>query len=154
MFHHVLIIKKGVGFNGMLWGQIELELALICASAPAMRGLLSAVAERMTPSYGSRKYGSQSRGTAATKLSNFSGLSAKRGTQTLDGGFSTFDNDIPLATAWTEKSESLTVKNSDEFLTVPEKKYTLHKGIMVTETFSVKHDGPEHNFEHQRPERL
>jgi hypothetical protein len=151
-----LIIMQGVGLNGMIWGQLELELALICASAPAMRGFLSAVAERVTTAYGSNKYGSQSRGTAATKLSNFSGRSVKRGTQVFDGGVSTFDHGIPMSRAgWTEKSEFVTRKSSDEFLTAPERKFTLQKGIMVTESFSVERHGLEHDIENQRPpERL
>jgi hypothetical protein len=146
----------------MVWGQLEMELAIICASAPAMRGFLSAVADRVTIAYGSRsyasrKYASQSRGTGATNLSNFSNRSGKNETHVYDGGISTFDRGIPLATGWSEKAEAeaFTSRGSDEFLTAPEKKYTLQKGIMVTETFSVKRDNaPKHDFGDQRPARL
>jgi len=120
----------------MVWGQLEMELAIVCASAPAMRGFLSAVADRATTTYDSRKYGSRSRVTGATNISDFSAPSIDQGTELYDGG-------VPLSSRWTEKSETYSGRPSDgdELLTVPEKKYTLGKGgIMVTETFSVDRD--------------
>jgi hypothetical protein len=127
--------SKGVGFNGVVWGQLELELGLICASAPAIRGFLSAVTQRVTTSYGtnSRKlgYGSRSRGTGGT-------------------GLSALSNGMVPSSVGTEKEEA--DKPGDEFLMAPERKATLKGGIMITETFSVERG--DFGQEFRRPERL
>jgi hypothetical protein len=126
-----------------------MELAIICASAPAMRGFLSDVADRVQTAYGPRKYGygSRSRITGATTNPSDLSYSGNRGTETYDG--------LQLDSAkWTEKSSDspYSRKLSDELLTVPEKKITLSKGgIMVTETFSVDRDHRNSGYGHPKP---
>jgi hypothetical protein len=123
----------------MIWGQVEMELAIICASAPAMKGFFSAVHKRVATAYGSRKYGYgyRSRVTSGNKAPGESGVS--------DGTAGAYDG-VQMdsrwtdqhSSRWTEKSDPFTTRASnDELLNVPEKKMTLRGGILVTETYSV-----------------
>ncbi|KAE9966860.1 hypothetical protein BLS_007249 [Venturia inaequalis] len=43
-----------VGYDLLVWGTLEIQMALICASAPAMRGFFSGISKTVTNRYGTK----------------------------------------------------------------------------------------------------
>jgi hypothetical protein len=128
---------KGVGYDLLVWGSLEMQVAIICASAPAMKGFFTGLARSATDRYGSRSGGSKT----------------YRSDQYLpDGGSSVL---IPTSNAGKHASHNLTefelsdrwddeeggwypVETSHDMRTVPGKKARVQDGgILITETFSI-----------------
>lgn len=130
----------------MVWGTLELQLAIVCACAPAMKGFLSAVHERVVTAYGTRKYSSRSR---ITGRSNPTGMSSDA--EKIYAGTPMWEHQV--TSSGTESSRNDTRKTSeDDFLRVDGKKKSLVGGIMVTETFSV--DSNRHSWYMEERRRL
>jgi len=112
----------------MFWGSLEMELAIICASAPAVKGFLSSIHERVTTTYGSKKSGSRSRDIEAAKAPDTSGDSAPT-----DSELGELYDGLHISSRWDEH----TSVTSEEMLTIPEKRLKLEGGVLITESVNV-----------------
>jgi hypothetical protein len=119
----------GVGYDLLVWGNLEMQLAIICASAPAMKGFFAAVRDKVTTRYG---YGSRSSTRKAGAVGSSGNTTGSR------DNFTKLSDDH-----WADKSGPWHDNTSHELLETPGKKVRVQDGsILVTETFSVNREDP------------
>jgi hypothetical protein len=132
----LLTVWPGVGYDLLVWGTLEMQMAIICASAPAMKGFFSGLAQTVSVRYGSR--------TRHTERINSYPLTSKNspGTGTGSGTGDLLQREEHL---YNEKWDDADLepwnsgKTSHEMLTVPGRKARVQDGgMLITETFGVE----------------
>jgi hypothetical protein len=133
-------MPEGVGYNVLVWSSLEMQMAIICASAPAMKGFFTGLAKTVTNRYGSRTTGSNdsnlinkppNSGNKGVIPKAFSYSTAKRASHT-SNLINVDDLGYDDAEHWSPNKTSYEMTGQAE-----EKRMVKSRGILVTETFSV-----------------
>jgi hypothetical protein len=140
MGEFVADFRKGVGYDLLVWGSLEMQLAIICASGPAMKGFFTGLASSVTTRYGSRSGGSNNLRSDLYPPDSGSSFLIRK-SSSYNAGIQTSHSPTPVQfrDKWDDEAHTwYPEKSTYEMKPVPEKGQMVQDdSILVTETISI-----------------
>jgi hypothetical protein len=136
----LLISEKGVGYDLLVWSSLEMQLAIICASAPAMKGFFTGLASSVTTRYGSRSGGSNNHRTDQYPLDSASSVLIQNSSSYSAGKHASHTlAPVEFRSKWDDEAHTWYPNKSNyEMSTLPGKRQIVpNDHVLVTETFTI-----------------